>query len=63
MNFKAFIAISGMAVGLSGTAALAQADWPQRTVNVIIGASPGGDTDFNARTMARYFEEITGTGM
>jgi len=23
---------------------LAQIDWPTRTVNVIIGASPGGDT-------------------
>ncbi|MCJ8139878.1 tripartite tricarboxylate transporter substrate binding protein [Falsirhodobacter halotolerans] len=46
-----------------GGAALAQTAWPERTVNVIIGASPGGDTDFNARTMARFFEEITGTSM
>lgn len=63
MNMKALIALTGMAASLYGTAAMAQTDWPQRTVNVIIGASPGGDTDFNARTMARYFEEITGTSM
>lgn len=62
MTTKTLIALSVTAC-LAGTAAMAQADWPQRTVNVIIGASPGGDTDFNARTMARYFEEITGTSM
>lgn len=51
------------AAALVSTSALAQSDWPTRTVNVIIGASPGGDTDFNARTMAKYFEQITGTSM
>jgi tripartite-type tricarboxylate transporter receptor subunit TctC len=51
------------AAALMSTSALAQSDWPTRTVNVIIGASPGGDTDFNARTMAKYFEQITGTSM
>lgn len=44
-------------------AAFAETDWPTRTINVIIGAGPGGDTDFNARTMARYFEEVTGGTM
>ncbi|MDO5612526.1 MAG: tripartite tricarboxylate transporter substrate binding protein [Paracoccus sp. (in: a-proteobacteria)] len=43
--------------------ALAETAWPERTINVIIGASPGGDTDFNARTMAKYFEQITGRTM
>jgi len=42
---------------------LAQSAWPSRTVNVIVGASPGGDTDFNARTFARYFEQVTGVSM
>ncbi|WP_265502425.1 tripartite tricarboxylate transporter substrate binding protein [Paracoccus beibuensis] len=55
--------MTALAAGLVSTAAVAQEDWPQRTINVIIGASPGGDTDFNARTMARYFEEVTGVGM
>jgi len=56
-------AITSSALALSASGALGETDWPTRTVNVIIGASPGGDTDFNARTMARYFEEITGTSM
>ncbi|MDY8108140.1 tripartite tricarboxylate transporter substrate binding protein [Fulvimarina sp. 2208YS6-2-32] len=38
-------------------------DWPTRPINVIIGASPGGDTDFNARTFAQYFEQVTGQSM
>jgi len=48
---------------LVAPAAMAQADWPSRPINVIIGASPGGDTDFNARTFARYFEQVTGGSM
>lgn len=63
MNIKFTAALSAIALALTTTSALAQTDWPSRTVNVIIGASPGGDTDFNARTMARFFEEITGTSM
>ena len=43
--------------------AAAQGDWPSRPINVIIGASPGGDTDFNARTFAKYFEQVTGSQM
>lgn len=35
-------------------------DWPTKPVNVVLHASAGGDTDFNARTFAKYFEEITG---
>jgi tripartite-type tricarboxylate transporter receptor subunit TctC len=55
--------LSVIAAALMTTSAMAQTDWPTRTINVIIGASPGGDTDFNARTMAKYFEQITGTPM
>lgn len=50
-------------VTMASGAAVAETDWPTRTINVIIGAGPGGDTDFNARTMARYFEEVTGGTM
>ena len=47
------------------TGALAQADvkWPTKPVQVIVPAGAGGDTDFNARTMARYFEKIAGKPM
>ena len=55
--------IAASAIALMSSAAFADTDWPQRTINVIIGASPGGDTDFNARTFARYFEQVTGGSM
>lgn len=35
-------------------------DWPTAPVNAILHAAAGGDTDFNARTFATYFEQITG---
>ena len=38
-------------------------EWPSKAVNVIVTASAGGDTDFNARTFATYFEKITGQPM
>lgn len=64
---KAFIAaVSASVIALlagGATASAQAADWPSRTINVIIGASPGGDTDFNARTFARYFEKVTGSQM
>jgi len=37
--------------------------WPTKPVQVIVPAGAGGDTDFNARTMAKYFEKITGKPM
>jgi tripartite-type tricarboxylate transporter receptor subunit TctC len=39
------------------------ADWPTRPVQVVVIANPGGDTDFNARMMAKYFKQITGKNM
>lgn len=63
MSLTKAVLASLLATTMLAAPALAQTDWPTRTVNVIIGASPGGDTDFNARTMAKYFEQITGTSM
>jgi tripartite-type tricarboxylate transporter receptor subunit TctC len=53
----AALAVSGAAVAADATA------WPTKPVQVIVPASPGGDTDFNARTMARFFTKITGKPM
>ena len=46
-------------------AASAQSDvkWPTKPVQIIVPAGAGGDTDFNARQVARYFEKITGKSM
>lgn len=47
-------------------------NWPTKPVQVIVGFTAGGDTDYNARTMAKYLEKklgkpfvvtnVTGTG-
>jgi tripartite-type tricarboxylate transporter receptor subunit TctC len=50
---------------LSASALTVAADikWPTRPVQVVVIANPGGDTDFNARMMAKYFNKITGKNM
>jgi tripartite-type tricarboxylate transporter receptor subunit TctC len=63
---KKAIGFTLMAAALSITnVASAQSDvkWPTRPVQVIVPAGAGGDTDFNARQMARYFEKLTGKPM
>lgn len=47
----------------SETETVSETDWPTGPVNAILHAAAGGDTDFNARTYATYFEEITGQPM
>jgi tripartite-type tricarboxylate transporter receptor subunit TctC len=48
----------------AGSAFAADAtDWPTRPVQVVVIANAGGDTDFNARMMAKYFTQITGKPM
>lgn len=34
--------------------------WPRRNVEVVVTASAGGDTDFNARTIGKYFRDAAG---
>ncbi|MEZ5645530.1 MAG: tripartite tricarboxylate transporter substrate binding protein [Burkholderiaceae bacterium] len=47
----------------TGSAIAADAKWPTKPVQAIVPAGAGGDTDFNARTMAKYFEKLTGKPM
>ena len=35
-------------------------DWPKKAIQVIVPYNPGGDTDFNARTYAKYLEKELG---
>ena len=37
----------------------AAAVWPNKPVEVVLHASAGGDTDFNARTFGEFFEKET----
>jgi len=48
---------------LGVSVACAETDWPTGPVEAVLTASAGGDTDFNARTFATYFEQITGQPM
>ncbi|XLX41589.1 tripartite tricarboxylate transporter substrate binding protein [Ectopseudomonas mendocina] len=57
-------ALVGMGVLTTHSATFADdVKWPTRPVQVVVIANPGGDTDFNARMMAKYFNEITGKTM
>ena len=56
--------MSAMLTFTAGSAFAADApNWPTRPVQVVVIANPGGDTDFNARMMAKYFNQITGKTM
>lgn len=65
-TFRASLLSALVGIGALGahTAAVADAaNWPNRPIQVVVIANPGGDTDFNARMMAKYFNEITGKNM
>ncbi|MDD1506227.1 tripartite tricarboxylate transporter substrate binding protein [Pseudomonas sp. CNPSo 3701] len=64
--FRASLLSAVVGMGAIGAQSAAFADdvkWPTRPVQVVVIANPGGDTDFNARMMAKYFNEITGKSM
>ena len=56
------LAAAALAVS-TGVFAQADVKWPTKPVQVIVPAGAGGDTDFNARQMARYFEKLAGKPM
>lgn len=57
-------ALVGMGALVTHSATFAdEVKWPTRPIQVVVIANPGGDTDFNARTMAKYFNQITGKTM
>lgn len=54
----------GMMIANPATATAASDDanfkWPTKAVELVLPSSAGGDTDFNARTLGKYFRKITG---
>lgn len=65
-TFRASLLSALIGIGALVTHAATFADevnWPTRPIQVVVIANPGGDTDFNARTMAKYFNQITGKTM
>ncbi len=58
-----FTLVSAALSVTAATAFAADVAWPNKPIQVVVPAGAGGDTDFNARTMAKYFEKITGKTM
>ena len=56
---KKFFALLLVAI-LSLTALSALAEWPERAIELIVPANPGGDTDANARALAAALNEELG---
>ena len=56
---KKFITVLLVAI-LSLTALSALAEWPERAIELIVPANPGGDTDANARALAAALNEELG---
>lgn len=63
VRFTLAAATVAVAATTAFTAAAADVAWPTRPIQVIVPAGAGGDTDFNARQMAHFFEKITGKTM
>ncbi len=55
---KLFSALLVLMMLLTSVSALA--DWPERTIELIVPANPGGDTDANARALAAALNEELG---
>jgi len=59
--FRTTVAAVALTIGSASFAA--DTAWPTKPVQVIVPAGAGGDTDFNARTMAKFFSKITSKPM
>lgn len=55
---KLFAALLALTMLLSSASALAE--WPERSIELIVPANPGGDTDANARALAAALNEEMG---
>ncbi len=55
-NLKSLIAVALALLSL-GSAVAQKGDYPVKPIQVIVTGKPGGDSDFHARTIARYMEK------
>ncbi|MGN0838767.1 MAG: Bug family tripartite tricarboxylate transporter substrate binding protein [Pyramidobacter sp.] len=40
-----------------------QIDWPKKNINIVVGYTAGGDSDLNARLVAKYLGPVLGTNV
>src|SRR5262245_7918833 len=62
---RAFIGTAALSIVASAVPAFAQpaAQWPQRTVRLLVTVGAGGAADTLARNMASGFQELTGQAL
>ncbi|MCF3936170.1 tripartite tricarboxylate transporter substrate binding protein [Acuticoccus sp. M5D2P5] len=62
-KFHALAVAAGALSIAAPIGAFAQTDYPTKPIEIIAPAAPGGDTDFNARTMSHYLQEELGVSL
>ncbi len=62
-HLKLSVPMVFLAVAAFITGATQAADWPQKPVKIIVPFKAGGDTDFNARLLAKYLEPELGVSL
>lgn len=62
MHMRLKTALFAMAVALTGTSALAQSDYPNKTIEILVGYSAGGPVDTVTRAAAPFLEKHLGDG-
>ncbi len=58
-NMKKLLTLM-LALAMVFVSAAALAEWPERSIELIVPANPGGDTDANARALAAALHELKG---
>lgn len=49
--------------GSAASGSASGADWPTKSINIVVPWSAGGDTDFHARTLGQYLEKELGVSV
>ena len=64
MNMRSIFSFLAVTLALTLAVTVADADaakqWPSKSIQMVVPFSAGGDSDFNARTYARYMEKELG---
>lgn len=59
-SLKTAIAVLTTATTIFSTSSFAETDWPQRPINLVVAFSAGGNSDYNARALAKHLTKELG---